>query len=765
MSPPTPPYALGARRLLGQVRAIMAQPASAQERLDGFVRVIATNLLADVCSVYLQRSEGAMELCSTEGLAARAVHKTRLAPGEGLVGAVATTAAPLRVADAQNHPAFSFQPETKEEDVASFLGVPILRGGRLLGVLTVQNRTTRDYDDEDVEILQTAAIVLAEIVVEPEFAAGGEVFDAIALRPIGEERFKGRRIADGLVIGTAVKHEPHVEPARLIADDPEKEARRLEVAIGRLRASVDRLLEGRGASVEGDSRDILEAYRMIAHDHGWLDRLQEATLVGLTAEGAVERVRNEQRARLMSARDPYLRERLHDLEDLANRLLRHLSEDRAEPARAGAAPLLETIENPVLVARAIGPAELLEHDPERLRGLILEEGSPTSHAAIVARALGIPVVGRLEGVLDRVETGDVIVVDGTLGEALVRPSAESLSVYEAQLARRGERFAAFERIKHLPTVTKDGRRVSLLLNAGLSVDLAQLARTGADGIGLFRTEFQFMIAETLPRQAEQEALYAAVLDAADGKPVTFRTLDLGGDKILPYLKLDHEENPAMGWRALRLALDRPGLMRYQLRALIAAAAGRELRVMFPLVTMAQEFVRARALLDAELAWAREHGRATPATVKAGAMIETPAIAYAIDLLLPHVDFVSIGANDLMQFFFAVDRGSPRLAERYDILSPPALRLLKHVRDACAAADTPVSVCGEIAGRPLEALALLALGFDRLSMPAAGVEPVKRAALEIDTQAAAAALAPLLSSDADSVREPWAAFAATLDAPL
>ncbi len=627
-------------------------------------------------------------------------------------------------------------------------------------MLTIQNRTPRVYDEEETETLQTAAMVLAEIVVAPELAAGGEVFDSIALRPTGEERLEGGRIADGLAVGRAVKHEPHVPPALLLSDNPDVEAERLEVALGRLRTSLEALLEGRAGAMEGASREILETYRMIANDKGWLTRLQDAARLGLSAEGAVERVRNEQRARLLTARDPYLRERLHDLEDLANRLLRHLGEDQG----AGLARE-ETPEDAILFARTMGAAELLERDLDRLRGVVLEEGSPTSHAAIVARALGIPVVGRIEGVLDRVEPGDTVVVDGAAGVVHLRPGADVLAAYRARLARRGERAAAFERMKDEPAVTRDGRRIALLLNAGLNVDLAQLDRTGADGIGLFRTEFQFMIAEKLPRLAEQRAFYAAVLDAAGDRPVTFRTLDLGGDKILPYLQMDREENPAMGWRALRLALDRPALLRIQLRALIAAAAGRALRVMFPLVTTAAEFRAARARLEAELAWMTRRGHEPPDQVEVGAMVETPAIAFQLDALLKEADFVSVGANDLMQFFFAVDRSSPRLADRYDILSPSALGFLKHVREACARAGKPVSVCGEVAGRPLEAMALIGLGFDRLSMPAAGVGPIKRLVLGLDAGRIEAAMESMLGSGEASVREPLQALAEEVSAPL
>ncbi len=724
----TLPFSTGVRRLMREIRELMAARAGAQERLDQFVRVIAGGLEADVCSVYLRRAAGQMELCATHGLAPDAVHQLYLAPGEGLVGAVARALAPVNVDDAPNHPAFSYQPEVGEDGVVSFLGAPILRGGRLLGVLTLQNRASRLYDMDEVETLQTAAMVLAEVVADPAIA-GEHTLSGLELRPSRAERRVGRRIADGVAIGPAVKHEPHVPVARLIADDPEAEAERVERAVMRLRAAVDALVSGRVARLD-EPREVLEAYRMIAHDHGWLERLRDAAVSGLTAEAAVERVRNEHRARLTQTRDPYLRARLHDLEDLANRLLRHLAEEDG-----GVIAPLELPQDAILIARDMGPAELLEHDASRLKGVVLEEGTPNSHAAIVARALGIPMVGRLDDVLDRVEDGDTVIIDGARAEVHLRPSPDVVESFHAKIALSGEQRAEFERLRDRPAITRDGVRVSLLVNAGLAVDLPQIARTGADGVGLFRTEFQFMVADTMPRLAEQAALYRAALEAAgDAKPVVFRTLDLGGDKILPYVESDEEENPALGWRAVRLALDRPGLMRYQLRALVDAAAGRTLRVMFPLVATVSEFREAKTLVDAEVTWAARRGRPRPTHVETGAMLETPALAFQLDALLTEADFISVGANDLMQFFFAADRNHPKLVERYDILSPPALRFLAQISESCLRAGVPITVCGEAAGRPLEAMALIGLGFTRLSMPPNGIGPVKRAILDMNARA-------------------------------
>ena len=738
---PTPGLAIrGPRSLLRQIREAMASGGPAQARLNMVVRIIAQSMVAEVCSIYLRRSTNDLELFATEGLNPSAVHNTTLKPGEGLVGEIMRLGRPLNLSDAPNNPNFSYRPETGEDPFHAFLGVPLLRGGRTIGVLVVQNRTERTYAEEEVEDLQIIAMVLAEMV------AGGELFNEAELRnvelaPHKPERLKGAKFADGLAYGRAVLHEAAVMPSDLLSDDTPAESLRLQKAIEALQLQLDGMLDGHG--LVGASYDVLETYRMFAHDRGWNRSLEEAVRSGLTAEAAVERVRSEHRARLGQARDPYLRERLHDLEDLNDRLLRHLS-------GAGAAVRVLP-ENAILIARNLGPADLLEYDRTKLKGLLLEEGSSASHAAIVARALDIPCVGRLSGLRDRVSEGDPVIVDGESGEAYLRPRADVIEAVGARMEVRAQRRAEFARLRDTPAITRDGAKITLLMNAGLAVDLDILNDTGAEGIGLFRTEFQFMVAEELPRLDAQTALYGRVLDAAEGRPVTFRTLDLGGDKVLPYLEAEREDNPALGWRAIRMGLDRPALLRLQLRALIAASRGRELRIMFPLVASVEEFRAARALVDHEIAWAERRGRTAPGLLRVGAMIEAPALIWHLDALLPLTDFVSVGTNDLMQYLFAADRGNPRVADRYDPLSPPALRVMKAIYDACHESGTPVSVCGEMAGRPLEAFALLALGYDRLSMPPSGIGPVKRMVLSCDREAARRGVLNLLKGSAGSVR--------------
>ena len=730
----------GQRSLLRQIREGAGRAvAPAQARLDMVTRIIALSMVAEVCSLYLRRANGEIELFATEGLAPSAVHVTRLKPDEGLVGEIMRMGRPLNLAEAPAHPAFSYRPETGEDPSHAFMGVPLLRGGRTIGVLAVQNRTVRTYTEEEVEDLQIIAMVLAEMVASGETS---EELKGLEIAPRRPERLKGSRFAEGLAYGVAVLHEPPVASSRLLSEDAAAEEARLSTALAGLKQQIDEMLEGHHGLVDA-SYEVLDTYRMFAHDQGWNRGLLDAVKGGLTAEAAVERVRSEHRARLGQARDPYLRERLHDLEDLNDRLLRHLS-GNGHMAR-------DLPENAVLIARNLGPADLLEYDRHNLRGLLLEEGSSASHATIVARALDIPCVGRLQSLRDRVSEGDRVIVDAETAEAYLRPRADVVKAIQARIDVRRQRQAEFAKLRDTPAVTRDGVKITLLMNAGLDLDLESLVETGAEGIGLFRTEFQFMVSEEMPRLNAQTALYSRVMDAAGDRPVTFRTLDLGGDKVLPYLEAEREDNPALGWRAVRMGLDRPALLRLQLRALIVAAKGRPLRVMFPLVTTVDEFRAARALVDTEAAWAKRRGKPAPLRLEVGAMIEAPSLIWHLDALLPMTDFVSVGTNDLMQYLFAADRGNPSVSDRYDPLSPPALRALAAIQEACAETATPVSVCGEMAGRPLEAFTLIALGFERLSMPPAGIGPVKQMVRSCDREAARRGVSALLKSSAGPIR--------------
>jgi phosphotransferase system, enzyme I, PtsP len=744
----------GPRVLLRRLREVMAEPVSAQDRLDKIVVLIAANMVAEVCSVYVLRVDGTLELYASEGLNREAVHQTVLREDEGLVGLVASEANPLNLSDAQNHPAFSYRPETGEEIYHSFLGVPVLRAGNTLGVLVVQNRARRTYTEEEEEALQTTAMVLAEMVASGELStlARPGVPEPAARRPL---HLTGSALSEGIALGHVVLHEPRVVITNFIADDVQKELKRLQSAVEMMRSDLDVLLERGELPDGGEHREVLEAYRMFAEDRGWLHRLEEAVRTGLTAEAAVERVQSDTRARMLRISDPYLRDRLHDLDDLANRLMHQLLGQDYAPARD------RLPENAVLVARSMGPAALLDYDRKRLRGLVLEEGGPNSHVAIVARALGIAAVGEIANATGIADPGDAIIVDGTAADVHVRPSPDMEASYAERVKLRARRQQQYLALRERPCCTKAGQTVTLMINAGLAVDLPHLEETGAAGIGLFRTELQFMVAATFPRAAEQFALYRTVLDAANGKPVTFRTLDIGGDKVLPYMRNVVEENPALGWRAIRLGLDRPALLRSQIRALLRAAAGRALTVMFPMIAAVEEFDEAKALVERELTHLRRHGHKLPERVDVGSMVEVPSLLYQLDELLTRVDFLSVGSNDLVQFFYAADRGNIRVAERFDPISVPVLRALKQIVTKANQHGKPVAVCGELASRPIGALALVALGYRSLSLAPSAIGPVKAMLLELDDRKVSGLIDGLLAGPSADVpvREKLKEFAA------
>lgn len=736
------------RRLLARVRDLMAGAGAAQQRLDEVVGIVAADLVAEVCSIYVRRAGDIIELFATHGLKSSAVHNTRLRIGEGIIGDVAKLARPFALADAQQHPNFAYRPETGEEVFHSMMGVPVLRGGRVIGVLAVQNKTRRNYNEEEVESLQTVAMVLAELI------AGGELVDPKELLLVDGGstiplRLEGVRLNGGIGIGQAVIHRPHFRIERLVADDIPLEQDRLRTAFSEMHGAIDDMMMSEEMQTGGEHRDILETYSMIARDPGWLKRIEEAINAGLTAEAAVQRVLDDIRARMAQIKDAYLRERVHDFEDLANRLLQHLLGASAGP------DISEMSEGAILIAKSLGPGQLLDYDASALRGVILEEGSPTAHVAIVARALDIPVIGRIRGITTQIADGDPIIVDGDRAIAFIRPGDEVRQSFLDTQRTQQERKEQYNTLIPLPSDSKDGEHVTLMVNGGLLIDVEQMYETGAEGIGLFRTEIQFMMHQELPSVEAQTTLYSNILKAAKGRHVTFRTLDIGSDKTLPYLQTDEEENPSMGWRAIRISLDRPMLLRRQIRAMARAAkqCDVDISIMFPMITEVSEFLAARELFDKEVDGEGMRGR-----VRAGAMLEVPGLLFQLDHLLAAVDFLSVGSNDLMQFMFATDRGNPKLSGRYDILSPAALRMMASVIDKCREMDVPVAVCGEMAGRPLEAMTLIGLGYRRLSMASPWIGPVKQMTRSLDTASLSLALRPMLDGPDRTLRGKLREFA-------
>ncbi len=741
------------RRLLARLRELMARGAGS---LPELVRLVAGELVSEVCSVYAMQHGDMLVMTATHGLLTEAVGRTRLRVGEGIVGLVAATGQPLNLPDAQNHPAFAYRAETGEEPFASMLAVPVRRAGRTLGVIAVQNRNPRRFDAAEVEELETVAMLLAEVLA----TAGAEHGAAEGLGATVPRRFPGTVLVPGLAFGPVMVLGAAPAPHRMLAEDSAAELTRLNRAVATMQRDIDALIAGglpdeSGGSAAAASREILDAYRLIAADAGWIRRVGEAIRGGLSAEAGVHRVAGELRDRMRRVTDPYLRERLADLEDLARRLLGALDGGpQAGPVPPGA----------VLLARRLGPAELLDWHSRGIAGFVVEEGSAAGHAAILARALGLPAVAGARGIMDAAEDGDEAILDaddapggGLAGcQVILRPEQDVRQVYLRAMEARSARQAGFAALRDKPALTRDGTRIGLMLNIGLSLELPQLDAVGAEGIGLFRTEIAMLARGQIADAAEQTSVYARVLDAAGTRPVLFRTLDLGGDKLLPGAELPAEENPAMGWRSLRIGLDRPALLRRQLRALLLAAGGRPLSVMFPMVATVAELKAAKALLLAEAARVRP----APARLQVGTMLEVPALMFQLPALMKEVDFISVGTNDLMQFLFAADRGTPTLAGRYDLLSPPMFDLLSTLAEQAREAGVSLSVCGEAAARPLEAMTLVGLGIESLSMPASGILPVKALLRELDLGQFRQVLNAIRRTGAGtaSLREPIAAWA-------
>ncbi len=739
------------RQMMRQLHEIMASADEAEIRLNKVVHLVATNMVAEVCSAYFIRGGDTLELFATEGLKAEAVHQTRLRVGEGLVGLVAATGSSLNLSNAQDHPKFVYRPETGEEIYKSMLAVPILRIGKVVGVLVVQNQVSRHYSEEEEEALQTIAMVLAELVVSGDLVKAQDKKDGVEDRAT-VTRYQGTVFAEGFAEGVVVMHEPKLEITQHLSEDYDLQLKKLEEGFNSLLEQLDEIMSAEDILHHGEHREILDVYKLFAMDKGWRRKIEDAIESGLTAEAAVEKIQVENRSKMMKTEDPYLRDRLSDLDDLANRLIRHLM------GKAGTAADKALPKNAVVIANNMGPAELLDYDRDRLKAVILKEGAQTSHVAIVARALGIPMIGQInENILD-LEDGAQIIVHGLDGEIYIDPPPEILESYRGTIAARAKLLARYDGMREKPVVTKDGVDIELVVNGGLSMDIDGMHRTGAAGVGLFRTEFQFMISKTLPRIRPQAEFYKSIIDAAEGKPVTFRTLDIGGDKEVSFLKRDNEENPALGWRAIRIALDRPALLRYQLRALITAAAGTTLRVMFPMITTVAEFKLAKSILEKELSRHRKNNRPIPEDVKVGTMLEVPSLVWQLDDLLPLVDFISIGSNDLMQFFYASDRENPKLSNRYDPLSPPSLKMLKHIIDKCNAFNKPLTLCGEIGGKTVSALALIAIGFRRLSLAPAAIGPVKMMIRSLNLSQAEEFIEELLSRSDPNIRAELRAFA-------
>lgn len=741
---------ISSRQLLKSLREVMSAEIEVQEKLNRIVKVVATEMHTQVCSFYLLQPGDILELFATYGLKSNAVHETSLRLGEGLIGEIAVQKKALSFEDAWQHPSFVFKPETGEKVFHSLMGVPVLQGTHLLGVLAVQTEEIYSYSEEEIETLETVAMLIAQLLVSIDFKTQQNA--VVKVHKDVRSRIEGVRLMSGMAIGSAFIHARTARIENMLSNDNNEvaELNKLTLALTEMDKALTETLSQ--ADISDENAEIFETYRMFTKDKGWIRKMTDYIHTGFTAQGAVQKVADDMAERMSMITDPYLKERIHDFQDLADRLLQHLAGKDIKAKNK------DLNENTILIARSMGPAELLDYKKEKIKGIILEEGSPTMHVVIIAKALNIPVVGGVKGIVDTVLKGDTIALDGDNGYIYVNPVEDILNDFKKRIENREKIRRKYERLKNIPCKTKDGVSISLNINAGLALDMLSFGDGFADGIGLYRTELPFMSTSQLPDTQKQTEIYSRTILNAAGKPVVFRTLDIGSDKVLPYVQHKPEENPAMGWRSIRITLDRRTLLRQQLRAFIRAVAGGELYVMFPMITDVQEFIEAKKTLDIELAREKEKGHILPSAVYVGTMLEVPSLIFQLEELLPLVDFLSVGTNDLSQFLFATDRSDPSIWERYDVLSAPMIRTLKWIVELCDSYRVPCSVCGEMAGKPLEAMVLVALGFKKLSMNAGSLGAVKAMILSMDTRLVQDYLQTILPIPAHSLREKLRLFA-------
>ncbi len=699
----------------------LSEEVSSAENLDRALRLIVRRVRevigADACSVYLiDPATNERVLMATEGLRADAVGRVRLRPDEGLVGLVCSRAEPMNVEDAPGHPAYRFFPKIGEEAFHGFLGVPLIHQGRTLGALVVQQKERRRFTEDEETLLITLAAQLAAAIAHAEAVTG---FERLARGHHHDRPFPGISGAPGVAVGTAMVVYPPFELAAVpdrAVDDTEVEVRRFLAAVERVRQDIDRLEARFDRDLPQADRALFEAYRLMLDSDSIVGGTITRIDLGQWAPAALrDTVEEHSRAfRLMD--DPYLRERVEDMRDLGRRILERLETQPGPPVHFPEAA--------VLVGDSLGPAAFIDLPLERVRALVSRQGSGSSHAAILARALGIPaVMGVSDLPLAKVE-GKTLVVDGYEGRVFVDPSPAIREQFQRLSDEEHELRAELEPLRDLPAVTHDGHRITLLANAGLRSELEPIRDNGADGIGLYRTEFPFMMRDRFPGEGEQTKLYRRILQHCAPAPVTLRTLDIGGDKSLPYFPI-HEDNPFLGWRGLRVSLDHPEIFMVQIRAMVRANAGLgNLHILLPMVTTPAEVDEALHLIGRAHRELQEETDEELPLPRLGAMIEVPSAVSSAAAIARRVDFLSIGTNDLVQYLLAVDRNNHRVAKLYDALHPAVIEAIERVLHAGARYGKPVSVCGEMASDPAAALLLVGLGLNTLSVNPIDIPRIK-----------------------------------------
>ncbi|UFQ97513.1 phosphoenolpyruvate--protein phosphotransferase [Pseudomonas wenzhouensis] len=729
--------------MLNTLRKIVQEVNAAKDlkaALSIIVQRVKEAMGSQVCSVYLLDPEtNRFVLMATDGLNKRSIGKVSMAPSEGLVGLVGSREEPLNLEDAASHPRYRYFAETGEERYASFLGAPIIHHRRVMGVLVVQQKERRQFDEGEEAFLVTMSAQLAGVIAHAE-ATGSIRGLGRQGKGVQEAKFIGVPGAPGAAVGTAVVVLPpadlNVVPDRRV-DDIAAELELFDKALGWVREDMQELSEKLATQLRKEERALFDVYLMMLEDAALGNEVRKIIRTGQWAQGALRQVVLDHVNRFELMDDAYLRERASDVRDLGRRLLAYLQEERKTT--------LVYPDNTILVSEELSPAMLGEVPEGKLVGLISVTGSGNSHVAIFARAMGIPtVMGVVDLPYSKID-GIKLIVDGYHGEVFTNPS-ELLSKQYAEVVEEERQLTeGLDALRALPCETLDGHRMPLWVNTGLLADVARAQQRGAEGVGLYRTEVPFMINERFPSEKEQLATYREQLQAFHPLPVTMRTLDIGGDKALSYFPIK-EQNPFLGWRGIRVTLDHPEIFLVQTRAMLKASEGlNNLRILLPMISGIQELEEALHLIHRAWGEVRDEGIDVPLP-PIGMMIEIPAAVYQTRELARQVDFLSVGSNDLTQYLLAVDRNNPRVADLYDFLHPAVLQALQKVVNDAHLEGKPVSICGEMAGDPAAAVLLLAMGFDSLSMNATNLPKVKWLLRQITQSKAKELLGQVMTMD-------------------
>lgn len=699
------------------------------EKIDVIIKSILTSTNCQSILLYATVDENYLELMGHHGAKD---YKTNIRYDEGIIGKSATNK----------------RTEIGFEENKSIISTPIMRLHSTIGALVLIKNNTEDFTDTQIELIEMFSLPLADLMSSKEF---NEYRNQITREKgiVIRNTLRGVSLNKGYGVGKVILHHRHRELVNIFADNKEVEHSKLAEARRKMIEYIDNKINQAGAYI-GNTTDIIEAYKMFALDKGWYKKISADIDKGYTAEAAIEHVYDDMWNKLSATNDSYIKEKLYDLRDVSDRLRSFVAGDEHQNTQSD--------DDVIIVAQTMGPADLMDYNYEKIRGLVIEDCTPTMHVVIVAKALNIPVLAKIHGIIKEVPVGETIAINGNEGTLIINPTDTIIREYKNKSRGLKKIFSELEELSPLPNKTLDGMKINLAMNYGLELDYDYIKPTNCDGIGLYRTEITFMSSDKIPDVESQRRQYSRLYDAIGNKKLIFRSLDVGSDKFLPYWGEIKEDNPAIGWRSIRITLDRRSILRQQIRAMLRASEGRELNIMFPMVSTLEEFLEAKETLMMEYEREKQRGRPTAKKVNTGIMIEVPSILFQLDEILQHVDFVSVGTNDLYQFVFACDRGNPRLSDRYDVLSAPFLKLMKNIVDKCNQYKVYCSVCGEMASNPLEAMALIGLGYRNLSVSGASYANIKKMILSIKNEDVTDYIKSLLKSSKKTIRPQLYAYA-------